>query len=83
MTTDFTIKSMAEFTSQSPVFIDYALRRFLSTSRFMNGTINNHLELSVIYTKRNGEFVVVWHTDLSRKSGMFVSDIKAMALLIG
>ena len=67
MTTDFTIKSMEEFTSQSPVFIDYALKRFKSISRFMSSTTIDHLELSVIYTKRSGEFVVVWHTDLSRK----------------
>ena len=83
MTTDYTIKSMAEFISQSPVFIDYALRRFMNIRRFMDNIINNHLELSVIYTKRNDEFIVVWHTDLSRKSDMFVSDIKTMALLIG
>ena len=83
MTTNFTIKSMEEFISQSPVFIDYALKRFKSISRFMSSTKNNHLELSVIYTNHNVEFIVVWHTDLSRKSDMFVSDIKTMALLIG
>lgn len=83
MTTDFTIKSMEEFISQSPVFIDYALRRFMNIRRFMGNIINDPLELSVVYTNHNGEFVVVWHTDLSRKSDMFVSDIKTMALLIG
>ena len=83
MTTDFTIKSMAEFISQSPVFIDYALRRFMNTSRLMNTTINDPLELSVIYTNHNGEFIVVWHTDLSYTSDMHINDIKTMALLIG
>ena len=83
MTTNFTIKSMEEFISQSPVFIDYALKRFKSISRFMSSTKNDPLELSVIYTHHNVEFIVIWHTDLSRKSDMFVSDIKTMALLIG
>ena len=83
MTTDFTIKSMEEFISQSPVFIDYALRRFMNIRRFMDNIINDPLELSVIYTIHNGDFFVVWRTDPSRKSGMFVSDIKTMTLLIG
>ena len=83
MTTDFTIKSMEEFISQSPVFINHALKRFKSISRFMSSTINDPLELSVVYTNHNGDFFVLWHTDPSRKSDMFVNDIKTMALLIG
>ena len=83
MTTDYTIKSMEEFISQSPVFIDHALRVFMSISRLMSTTINDPLELSVIYANDNGDFTVVWHTDLSYTSDMHINDIKTMALLIG